>query len=119
MSQGPRPDSSLDDAEELRERRIRDSLKATGDYIERARQYHAEHGEWPPDPLLDEVREMRSASWRSTETTGGRCWTTTWKLGSSIGSAPAVRLRRTQMTSPPPETPRASCYRTTHGRPEA
>jgi hypothetical protein len=29
------------------------------DYIERARQHHARTGEWPPDPLLDEVDEMR------------------------------------------------------------
>ncbi len=29
------------------------------EYVERARQYHAEHVVWPPDPLLEEVDEMR------------------------------------------------------------
>lgn len=29
------------------------------EFVERARQYHARTGEWPPDPLLDEVAEMR------------------------------------------------------------
>lgn len=29
------------------------------EYVERARQYHAQHGVWPPDPLLDEVDDMR------------------------------------------------------------
>ena len=28
-------------------------------FVERAREYHARTGEWPPDPLLDEVAEMR------------------------------------------------------------
>lgn len=30
-----------------------------GEFIERAREQHARTGEWPPDPLLDEVAEMR------------------------------------------------------------
>ncbi|HST63112.1 MAG TPA: hypothetical protein VLK84_30665 [Longimicrobium sp.] len=29
------------------------------EYVERATQYHAEHGVWPPDPLLDEIDEAR------------------------------------------------------------
>lgn len=29
------------------------------EYIEAARRHHAQTGEWPPDPLLDEVAEMR------------------------------------------------------------
>jgi hypothetical protein len=29
------------------------------EHVERARQYHERHGVWPPDPLLDEVDEMR------------------------------------------------------------
>jgi hypothetical protein len=29
------------------------------EFVERARQHHARTGEWPPDPLLDEVAEMR------------------------------------------------------------
>ena len=33
--------------------------KKVKDYIEAARQHHARTGEWPPDPLLDEVAEMR------------------------------------------------------------
>jgi hypothetical protein len=28
-------------------------------HVERARQHHARTGEWPPDPLLDEVDEWR------------------------------------------------------------
>ena len=38
---------------------MRRTLKSVGDYIERARQHHARTGEWPPDPLLDEVNEVR------------------------------------------------------------
>lgn len=29
------------------------------EFVERARQHYARTGEWPPDPLLDEVAEMR------------------------------------------------------------
>jgi hypothetical protein len=28
-------------------------------YVQQAREHHARTGEWPPDPLLDEVAEMR------------------------------------------------------------
>jgi hypothetical protein len=35
------------------------TLKSVGDLIERAREHHARTGEWPPDPLLDELDEMR------------------------------------------------------------
>jgi hypothetical protein len=28
-------------------------------FVERAREHYARTGEWPPDPLLDEVAEMR------------------------------------------------------------
>jgi hypothetical protein len=28
-------------------------------FVERARAHHARTGDWPPDPLLDEVAEMR------------------------------------------------------------
>jgi hypothetical protein len=52
MSDESRPDG-LDDF---------DHRKAWEDYdafVERARQHHARTGEWPPDPLLDEVNEMR------------------------------------------------------------
>jgi hypothetical protein len=35
------------------------TLKSVGDFIERAREHHARTGEWPPDPLLDEIDEMR------------------------------------------------------------
>ncbi|HEX6371245.1 MAG TPA: hypothetical protein VF006_20170 [Longimicrobium sp.] len=28
-------------------------------FVERALEHHARTGEWPPDPLLDEVAEMR------------------------------------------------------------
>ena len=36
-----------------------DDFSTVREYIEAARQYHAQTGEWPPDPLLDEVAEMR------------------------------------------------------------
>jgi hypothetical protein len=52
MSDESRPDG-LDDF---------DLRKAREDYdafVEHARQHHARTGEWPPDPLLDEVDEMR------------------------------------------------------------
>lgn len=38
---------------------LRRSMKAVRESIERAREHHARTGEWPPDPLLDEVAEMR------------------------------------------------------------
>lgn len=38
---------------------IKHSLQSVGDFIERALEHHARSGEWPPDPLLDEVDEMR------------------------------------------------------------
>jgi hypothetical protein len=36
-----------------------EDFRTVREYIEAARQYHARTGEWPPDPLLDEVDEMR------------------------------------------------------------
>jgi hypothetical protein len=30
-------------------------------FVQRALEHHARTGEWPPDPLLDEVAEMRRA----------------------------------------------------------
>lgn len=44
-SSDPRPDSGAD-------QRVKD-------FIERALEHHAQTGEWLPDPLLDEVAEMR------------------------------------------------------------
>jgi hypothetical protein len=38
---------------------MRRSMKSVRDFIERAREHHARTGEWPPDPLLDEIDEMR------------------------------------------------------------
>ena len=38
---------------------LRNSLNEVRDFIERAREHHARTGEWPPDPLLDELNEMR------------------------------------------------------------
>lgn len=35
------------------------AIKKIDDFIEAARQHHARTGEWPPDPLLEEVAEMR------------------------------------------------------------
>ncbi len=37
-------------------RKARESYDA---FVEHALQHHARTGEWPPDPLLDEVAEMR------------------------------------------------------------
>jgi hypothetical protein len=37
-------------------RRARENYDA---FVARAREHHARTGEWPPDPLLDEVAEMR------------------------------------------------------------
>lgn len=38
---------------------MRRTLKSVRDFSERAREHHARTGEWPPDPLLDEIDEMR------------------------------------------------------------
>jgi hypothetical protein len=38
---------------------LRETLNDVRDFIERAREHHARTGEWPPDPLLDELNEMR------------------------------------------------------------
>lgn len=51
----PRPGAEAMDA-----RTIAELGREYRAYVERARQYHAQHGVWPPDPLLDEVYEMRS-----------------------------------------------------------
>lgn len=36
-----------------------DDVRTAREYIEAARAHHARTGEWPPDPLLEEVAEMR------------------------------------------------------------
>lgn len=64
MSSNERPlDSSLDRVPEIPRPPLSDEMKRTlksvGDFIERAREHHARTGEWPPDPLLDEIDEMR------------------------------------------------------------
>ena len=38
---------------------MRRTLRSVREFIERAQAHHARTGEWPPDPLLDEVEEMR------------------------------------------------------------
>jgi hypothetical protein len=55
----PLPDSAVGTPRPPLSDEMRRTLKSVGDYIERARQHHARTGEWPPDPLLDEVDEMR------------------------------------------------------------
>ena len=45
-----------DDGHDFDFRKAREEYDA---FIEQARQHHARTGEWPPDPLLDEVAEMR------------------------------------------------------------
>lgn len=59
MSGALMTDSDLEGGEEMRGPGIAYQWQAYDDYVERARQYHAEHGVWPPDPLLDEVADMR------------------------------------------------------------
>lgn len=63
MREAREPASPCHDPDEMDRSGIaevgKDSLKLIDDHIERARQYHAQHGVWPPDPLLDEVDEMR------------------------------------------------------------
>lgn len=46
-------------AEALDARTIAELGRSHREYVERATQYHAQHGVWPPDPLLDEVDDMR------------------------------------------------------------
>jgi hypothetical protein len=57
------PDPSLERGPEFPRPPLSDEMKQTltsvGDFIERAREHHARTGEWPPDPLLDEIDEMR------------------------------------------------------------
>lgn len=38
---------------------LREAREEYDAYVQRAREHHARTGEWPPDPLLDEVAEMR------------------------------------------------------------
>jgi hypothetical protein len=53
MNGSSRPDSGLDDFDLCKARKEYDA------YVQAAREHHARTGEWPPDPLLDEVAEMR------------------------------------------------------------
>jgi hypothetical protein len=48
-----RPDSGPDGFD------LRKAREEYDAYVQRAREHHARTGEWPPDPLLDEVAEMR------------------------------------------------------------
>jgi hypothetical protein len=36
-----------------------EDFRTVGEFIEAALEHHARTGEWPPDPLLDELNEMR------------------------------------------------------------
>ena len=38
---------------------LREAREEYDAHVQRAREHHARTGEWPPDPLLDEVAEMR------------------------------------------------------------
>jgi hypothetical protein len=53
MNEVSRPDSSPDEFD-LHKARVEYDA-----YVQHAREHHARTGEWPPDPLLDEVDEMR------------------------------------------------------------
>jgi hypothetical protein len=57
MSAG-RPDPRHGEGE-MDPRMISELAGGYREYVERARQYHARHGVWPPDPILDEVDDMR------------------------------------------------------------
>lgn len=60
MSDDERPPSStLEIPRPPLSEEMRRTLESVGEFIERAREHHARTGEWPPDPLLDEVDEMR------------------------------------------------------------
>lgn len=48
-----------DRVEAMDPRTVAELRREYDEYVERARQYHAQHGVWPPDPLLDEVEEAR------------------------------------------------------------
>ena len=54
-----RPPASLPGDGEERGRDNAEHRASYDAYVERAMQYHALHGVWPPDPLLDEVEEAR------------------------------------------------------------
>lgn len=53
MKRASRPDSNLDALD------LQTAHENYDDYVRRALEHHARTGEWPPDPLLDEVHEMR------------------------------------------------------------
>jgi hypothetical protein len=53
MNGSSRPDSGPDGFD------LRKARKEYDAYVQAAREHHARTGEWPPDPLLDEVAEMR------------------------------------------------------------
>lgn len=53
------PDSAVGTPRPALSEELRRTLKSVDDFIERAREHHARTGEWPPDPLLDEIDEMR------------------------------------------------------------
>jgi hypothetical protein len=39
--------------------RTAEDFQTVGEFIEFAREHHARTGEWPPDPVLDEIDEIR------------------------------------------------------------
>jgi hypothetical protein len=53
MNEASRPDPSADSFN------LREAREEYDAYVQRAREHHARTGEWPPDPLLDEVADMR------------------------------------------------------------
>ena len=63
----PQPDP-LDDFEPWQAGESHDA------FVQRALEHHARTGEWPPDPLLDEVAEMR----RSVLAESGGDYCTLW-----------------------------------------
>jgi hypothetical protein len=53
MNEASRPEPGLDGFD------VRKAREEYDAYVQRAQEHHARTGAWPPDPLLDEVAEMR------------------------------------------------------------
>jgi hypothetical protein len=101
MSSNERPpDSSPDRVPEIPRPPLSDEMKRTlksvGDFIERAREHHARTGEWPPDPLLDEIHEMR----RRVQAEHGN---DPWKLLAYYNQAGSRLLEQNGCASEAPE----------------
>jgi hypothetical protein len=59
MHETREPGSAPEGGEEMDQRMSAEFRREYDEHVERARQYYAQHGVWPPDPLLDEVNDTR------------------------------------------------------------